>query len=312
MILKLKPHYVQKIWGGDKITKIFNFESKDKIGEAWIASGIKDHQAKIINQNKEESLNSFYKKNRKLFNNYKTENFPLLIKFLDAKDDLSIQVHPNNKQAQELENYPYGKSEAWYILELEKNHEIIIGLKTENLNELKKINKDNWKKIINIKKIKIGSVFDIKPGTVHAIRKGTFVYEIQQPSDITYRIYDFDRIDQNGKKRQLDLEKSIKVINNDIKENLNFKSEINFLNLKILQLINNKIFNLQKWSIYGNTKIRLNADERNFLIVTAIEGTGKINNFKIGHYQTIILTYDEIKEITLEGNFKLLVANPIN
>ncbi|BDV02835.1 type I phosphomannose isomerase catalytic subunit [Candidatus Hepatoplasma crinochetorum] len=312
MILKLRPHYVQKIWGGEKIAKIFNFKSNDKIGEAWVVSGIKDNQAKIINQKEEITLDLFYKQNKKLFNNYKTEDFPLLIKFLDAKDDLSIQVHPNNKQAQELENYPYGKSEAWYILGLEKNHEIIIGLKSENLNELKKVNKDNWKKIINIKKIKVGSVFDIKPGTVHAIRKGTFVYEIQQPSDITYRIYDFDRLEQNGKKRQLDLEKSIKVINNDFKENLSFKSEINFLNLKILQLISNKIFNLQKWSIYGNTKIRLNEDERNFLIVTAIEGKGKINNFAIENYQTLILTYDEIKEITLEGNFKLLVANPIS
>lgn len=312
MILKLKPHFVEKIWGGNKIKEIFSLSEDKKIGEAWIVSGIKDNQSLILKNEKEIELNSFYKNNKKLFNNYKTEDFPLLIKFLDAKEDLSIQVHPNDQQAQELENYPYGKSEAWYILNLEKNHEIIIGLKTENVNELKKINKDNWEKIINIKKIKIGSIFDIKPGTVHAIRSGTFVYEIQQPSDITYRIYDYDRLDQDGKKRELHLQKSIKVIKKYQDNDLNYKSEVNFLNLKILQLINNKIFNLQKWHIFGNSEIKLNAQERNFLIVTVIKGKGKINQTEVAPFQTLILTYDELEKVTLEGNFEILVANPTN
>ncbi|BDV03408.1 MAG: mannose-6-phosphate isomerase, class I [Candidatus Hepatoplasma scabrum] len=312
MILKLKPHFVEKIWGGEKIKEIFDLKTDKKIGEAWIASGIKDNEAIVLKQNQKIDLNSFYKQNKKLFNNYKEEEFPLLIKFLDANDDLSIQVHPNNKEAQQLENYPYGKSEAWYILDLKNNHEIIIGLKDNNLSQLKKINKDNWEKIINIKKVKIGNVFDIKPGTVHAIRKGTFVYEIQQPSDITYRIYDYDRFDQDGKNRKLDLEKSIKVIKNNNLENLNYKSEVNFLNLKILQLINNKIFNLQKWHIFGNSVIKLNKDERNFLVVTIIKGKGKINQIEVKPFQTFIITYDELEKITLEGNFEMLVANPTN
>lgn len=312
MILKLKPHFVEKIWGGDKIKEIFSLASNEKIGEAWIVSGIKNNQSLILQKEKEIELNSFYQNHKKLFNNYKTANFPLLIKFLDAKEDLSIQVHPNDQQAQELENYPYGKSEAWYILNLDKNHEIIIGLKTNNLNELKKINKNNWEKIINIKKVKIGSFFNIKPGTVHAIKGGTFVYEIQQPSDITYRIYDYDRLDQNKKKRELHLEKSIKVIKNYQDSDFNYKSEVNFLNLRILQLINNKIFNLQKWHIFGNSEVKLNAEERNFLIVTIIKGKGKINQIEVSPFQTLILTYDELKKITLEGNFELLVANPTN
>lgn len=312
MILKLKPHFVEKIWGGNKIKEIFSLTTDQKIGEAWIASGIKDNQSLILKNKEEIELNAFYKNNKKLFNNYKTADFPLLIKFLDAKEDLSIQVHPNNKQAQELENYPYGKSEAWYILNLEKNHEIIIGLKTTDLNQLKKINKDNWEKIINIRKVKIGNVFDIKPGTVHAIRSGTFVYEIQQPSDITYRIYDYDRLEQNGKKRELHLEKSIKVIKDYQNNESDYKSEVNFLNLRILQLINNEIFNLQKWHIFDNSEIKLNADERNFLIITAIKGKGKINQIEISPFETLIITYDELKKITLEGNFEMLVANPRN
>lgn len=312
MILKLKPHFVEKIWGGNKIKEIFSLATDQKIGEAWIASGIKDNQSLILKNKEEIELNAFYKNNKKLFNNYKTADFPLLIKFLDAKEDLSIQVHPNNKQAQELENYPYGKSEAWYILNLEKNHEIIIGLKTTDLNQLKKINKDNWEKIINIRKVKIGNVFDIKPGTVHAIRSGTFVYEIQQPSDITYRIYDYDRLEQNGKKRELHLEKSIKVVKDYQNNESDYKSEVNFLNLRILQLINNEIFNLQKWHIFDNSEIKLNVDERNFLIVTVIKGKGKINQIEISPFETLILTYDELKKITLEGNFEMLVANPKN
>lgn len=308
MILEIEPVFSKKIWGGNKLSHLFEFENKEKIGEAWIVSGYKDNSSKIIKIN--QTLYDFYIKNKKLFNNYKSEYFPLLIKLIDAKQDLSIQVHPNDKQAQELENYPYGKSEAWYILDTKKDNDIIIGTKLKDKNKIsEKIKENKWNEILNTYKIKEGDVFNILPGTLHAIKGDTFLYEVQQSSDITYRFYDYDRLDKDNQKRPLDLKKALYVLDLDVDHKNNVKEIYSSKNINIFSLIKNKIFNLEKWEVFGKEKLN-DYSNRNFLIITNIKGNGKINGVNIKKYHSLILTYNELNNINLDGNFVLLVSNP--
>lgn len=314
MIIKLRPVLVEKIWGGEKIPHIFQQEKNKKIGEAWIASGIKG-KSNLIDENIDLNLNldKFYLKNKKLFNNYKQDTFPLLIKIIDAKDDLSIQVHPNNKQAKKFENYPYGKNEAWYILDTDPKTEIIVGTnkKIKNKKILEnKIKENDFKSIINQFLIKKGDSFNIPSGTLHAIKGGSFIYEVQQPSDITYRLYDYDRKDDSGQKRELHLEKGIKVINLNAKYHTIEKEELNNNKIKIVEIINNKYFNLKKWIINDEVELNFNKNKENFFIATLIKGSGKINDETLSIYDTALITSDELKKIKLDGKMELLVANP--
>ncbi|BDV02543.1 MAG: class I mannose-6-phosphate isomerase [Candidatus Hepatoplasma vulgare] len=308
MILKIEPVFSEKIWGGKRLSSFFNIKNNKAIGEAWIVSGYKNNSSKILNKN--VNLYDFYINNKPLFNNYKSDYFPLLIKLIDAKEDLSIQVHPNDEQAKELENYPYGKSEAWYILDTNKYNEIIIGTKIKDKLEIKnKIKENKWNDILSTYKIKKGDVFNILPGTLHAIKGNTFLYEVQQSSDITYRFYDYDRLDDNKQKRPLDVKKALNVLNLNIDVKSEIKNIFSSNNLKISSLIRNSIFNLEKWVISGEDILK-NYQDHNFLIVTNIKGEGSINNINIKKYESLILTYDELLEINLNGNFTLLVSNP--
>ncbi len=311
MILKINAIFQEKIWGGNKISKEFNkkeLENK-KIGEAWIVSGFKGYESTI--EGEELTLNDFYKKNKELFNNYETEDFPLLIKILDAKDDLSIQVHPNNEEAMELDNYPFGKLEAWYILDTPKDNEIIVGTKINSKTKIKQLVKEGkFLDVAKTHKINNGDVFEIKEGTLHAIKGNTFLYEVQQSSDLTYRFYDYDRLDDNGNKRELHIEKSLKVLKfEDTNKVKPFIDEIDGFTIKYL--ISNDKFELEKWEITKDSFISFDPEEKNFLIITCIKGNGKINGIEINKYENLILTTSELEEIILEGEMELLIANPI-
>ncbi len=311
MILKISPIFQEKIWGGEKISqefKIDNLKNK-KVGEAWIVSGFEKYESSIEGQ--KENLNDFYKNNKQLFNNYNSKEFPLLIKILDAKDDLSIQVHPNDKEAKKLDNYPFGKLEAWYILDTKEDNDIIVGTK-KGLSKKdieKKVNEGKFLDIVQNHKIKNGDVFEIEEGTLHAIKSNTFLYEVQQSSDLTYRFYDYDRLDDNGQKRELHIEKSLKVLKlNETKKIEPFVDEID--GFKIEFLVSNDKFDLEKWTLEKDSFISYDPEEKNFLIITCIEGSGEINDVSINKYESIIVTSDEIENITLKGKLELLVANP--
>ena len=199
------------VWGGTRIQKEYGYMSNsDHIGEAWLVSANENGLSKVINgKYKGLSLKELWDKHREIFGKELKGVFPLLIKYIDAKDNLSIQVHPNDDYARVVEQQPNGKAESWYILDCDKDSDILIGHNAENKEEFKKyIDNKEWDKLLRIKKIKKGDFFNIPAGTVHAIRKGTLILETQQNSDITYRLYDYDRL-QNGKKRELHIKKSI-------------------------------------------------------------------------------------------------------
>src|SRR5690554_5282338 len=208
-IVFLEPIFKSAIWGGEKLKSIFGYDiPNDHTGECWAISAHKNGDCLIASgQYKGKTLSWLWDNHRELFGNIQGDVFPLLIKIIDAKADLSIQVHPDDKYAMVNENGSLGKTECWYILDCDEDAKIVIGHNARNKDELKAMIKDNrWQELIKLKPIKKGDFFQINPGTVHAIKGGTVLLETQQSSDVTYRLYDYDRLD-NGKPRELHINK---------------------------------------------------------------------------------------------------------
>ncbi len=209
----------QKIWGGSKL-KSYGYEgTQDKIGELYLISALKDKPSFILNKEVvEKNLYDFFINNRDWFNNWE-KDYPLLSKLIDANDDLSVQVHPNDEYAR-INFNKFGKTECWYIIETKKNNEIVYGLTTNDLNVIKKcIEQNKWNEVLNLVPINNNDVIFIPAGTVHAIKSGTFLFEIQQSSDLTFRLYDYDRVDNNGDRRKLHIDDALSCINLNIKIN---------------------------------------------------------------------------------------------
>jgi mannose-6-phosphate isomerase len=217
--LRFNPILKEKIWGGNKLYEILQKDDKGNIGESWEISGAEGSISEIVNGSfKGESL-------QWLLENYKEKlvgkkvykefgnTFPLLFKFIDAREDLSVQLHPDDNLAKKRHN-SFGKTEMWYILDAEKNSEIILGFK-DGIGQpeyLKRLTEKTLPEILNSEPAKRGDAFVITPGVIHAIGAGVLLAEIQQTSDITYRIYDWDRPDINGKMRQLHNDMALEAI----------------------------------------------------------------------------------------------------
>ncbi|NCA97504.1 MAG: mannose-6-phosphate isomerase, partial [Bacteroidia bacterium] len=213
-ILKLRPVLVERIWGGTWLKHEFGYQTTSpSIGEAWVISAHKSGDCQIENGlYKGQTLSEVYREHRELFANDQAEKFPLLVKFIDAKEDLSVQVHPGDAYAQAHEHQS-GKSEAWIILGALPNSRILIGHNAKNRDELTSmINQQKWNQLLTYRDVAKDEVINIPSGTVHAICAGTTLIEIQQSSDVTYRLYDYDRLDNEGQKRDLHLNKAIDVI----------------------------------------------------------------------------------------------------
>ncbi len=215
--IKFAPILKEKVWGGRKLNTLFNKpSSQGSVGESWEISGVKDNISQVSNgvyQGK--TLNELLKEHRELFlgkSHYNVfgDTFPLLIKFLDAKKDLSVQVHPDDAMAKKHHN-SFGKTEMWYIIDHEEDAEIVLGLKEtlDDLNVLSNITASNVNTVFNTEKVHKGDTYYIPAGKIHAIGAGVLAAEIQQTSDVTYRVYDWDRPDASGNLRELHTEQAI-------------------------------------------------------------------------------------------------------
>ncbi|WP_347924687.1 type I phosphomannose isomerase catalytic subunit [Pontimicrobium sp. SW4] len=224
--IKFHPILKEKIWGGEKLKTILNKKSDAKnVGESWELSDV-DGDTSIVSNGKLEGsslkqLLSTYqeeligKKNFKVFG----EKFPLLIKFIDAKEDLSIQLHPNDELAAERHN-SFGKTEMWYVMQADDDANLIVGFNQKITPEvyLKHLQDKALTKILNFEYVKKGDTYFIEVGRVHAIGAGVMLAEIQQTSDITYRVYDWDRTDDEGNERELHNDLAIDAIDFNMKD----------------------------------------------------------------------------------------------
>lgn len=235
--LKFTPILKDKIWGGNKLRTILNKDhASDEAGESWEVSGVKGNLSIVsegfLKGNNLEELIEIYMGDligEKVYDKFGTE-FPLLIKYIDANDALSIQVHPDDELAKERHN-SFGKTEMWYIIDTEPKAEIIVGFnKDVSRNEyIEKLNEKSLSDILNVEHSKPGDVFFLPAKRVHAIGAGNLLAEIQQTSDITYRIYDFDRKDSSGNTRELHTDLALDSIDYTSKKNYKtaYRAEIN-------------------------------------------------------------------------------------
>jgi len=219
--LQFEPILKERIWGGEKLKTILNKPIVSKItGESWELSTVPGDVSVVANGVlKGKSLMDLIDETpdailgTKVYERF-GKQFPLLFKYLDAREDLSIQVHPNDKLAKERHN-SFGKTEMWYVMQADQDARIIVGFKEDSSKEeyLKHLHDNTLVSILDDVKAKSGDVFFLETGTVHAIGAGLVVAEIQQTSDITYRLYDFDRVDAQGNKRELHVDLALDAIN---------------------------------------------------------------------------------------------------
>lgn len=276
----------ERIWGGTKLKKLLNKPiASDITGESWEISTVEGNVSIVSNGDLAgESLNNLIQSNPEAIlgiDVYKKfgKQFPLLFKYLDAREDLSIQVHPNDELAKKRHN-SLGKTEIWYIMQADKDARIIVGFKEDsNADEyLENLKNKTLLSILDNVKVKEGDVFFLETGIVHAIGAGLVVAEIQQTSDITYRIYDFDRVDTNGNSRKLHVDLALDAVNYNKNET---------------QKKYNKTLNK------SNTIV-----DCPYFTTTFIPLEGKVDVNKIGGSFTVYMCVDGNFEIEIEGSEK--------
>lgn len=229
--LKFNPIYKERIWGGTKLKSVLGKDAEgDLIGESWELSAVDGDVSIIANGSlKGMSLQEVINTSnidllgKSVFERFGTK-FPILIKFIDAKLDLSIQLHPNDELAMKRHN-SFGKTEMWYVMQADKDAELIVGFnkevtKDEYVNHLEN---NTLLEILNYEKVDEGDTFFIKTGKIHAIGAGILLAEIQQTSDVTYRVYDFNRKDKHGNTRELHTEMAVDAIDYDRKDDFKVK-----------------------------------------------------------------------------------------
>lgn len=325
MILRFKPVYKERIWGGQDLRYKLNKRDlpKGNIGESWEVSAHREGES-IISDGKYrgENLSDLFLKFGEQYFGKKVaqySEFPLLIKYLDAKDDLSVQVHPDNEYALKNEN-SFGKEEVWYVLDAEPEAKIVYGL-VEGCNKKEfeeAIELGTVTENLNFVDVKKGDIFFIPAGTVHATGKGIRIAEIQQSSDITYRVYDYDRVDKNGKKRDLHIQKSLEVINYGFqpKVNRNFE-KLNNEGYSLFKYGDFPYFSLNKIIFDRNKYVEYKIKNDSFEVFMCIEGElsiialDKNNNITdskiITKGETVVLTVEE--KYKLKGIGELLVSH---
>lgn len=312
-ILFLEPVFQERIWGGTKLADEFGYEIPSNLtGECWAVSGHPNGQSIIKNGPfAGRALGDLYMEERGLFGNHEAEKFPLLTKILDANQDLSVQVHPNDDYAHIHENGELGKTECWYVIDCEKDAEIIFGHTAETKEEfVGRIEKGEWEELLTRVSVKPGDFFYVPSGTIHALCSGVLILETQQSSDTTYRVYDYDRTDKEGNARELHIEKSIDVSTIPHK-NVNVTPEISEQDgITVTTYVKAEYFSVYKWDVDGAF---VSTQDKHFLIGSVIEGSGEvklddiINPLKKGDH--FIIPF-QAGEFTVEGNLQLIVSHP--
>lgn len=306
-ILYINPIFKQVIWGGNKLGTKWGYAIPgDNVGECWAVGAHPSGDCTV----KEgtfagKTISQLWTEHPELFGNIGGDRFPLLVKIIDANDDLSIQVHPDDAYAGKNENGSLGKTECWYILDAPEGATLVIGHHAKDKAELEDmIRNGKWDAFLREVPVKKGDFIQIDPGTVHAIKGGIEILETQQSSDITYRVYDYGRL-QDGKPRALHIEKSIDVITVPAKS-------IEDSVLNVGQGAKNQMNLLMSCSCYRVWKIDVDGQinltqEYPFLIMSVIEGEGQINGQAIKKGDHFMLP-NGFGQVNIQGNLQIIAS----
>lgn len=270
---KVEPVLKEKIWGGQKLKQYHKNFGEERIGESWETD---------------------------------KDIMPILIKLIDANDVLSVQVHPSDVLAWELERQTNGKTEAWIVLDCEEGAELIAGVRAGVSRECIKnaLKSGTVETLLNIIKVKKGDCIYIPAGTVHSLGKGIVIYEVQQPSDLTYRLYDYNRLDDKGLPRELHIEKALRCINYNV-SGVDVKNlyEMNLNEQQLSTVFQNEYFKTSYLKLRPGYQFSLQAT--GFTAITAISGTGLMNYegnvAQIHKGETWIIPVEYNAEVSIES-----------
>lgn len=309
-IIFLGAVFKEMVWGGSRLREFGYVIPSDHTGECWAISAHPNGDGTVLfGRYAGYKLSELWKEHRELFGNLKGDRFPLLVKIIDAKEDLSIQVHPDDAYAMEHENGSYGKTECWYILDCDPGATIVIGHNAKNSQEVADmIRQERWNEFIREIPVKKGDFFQINPGCVHAIKGGTMILETQQNSDITYRVYDYGRL-QNGKPRQLHVEQSIAVIKAPYVESAADQRTVRTVgDASVEHLVTCPYYSVEKITLDGTARF---VQEKPFLNVSVYEGEGTVDETPVckGDHFIVPAGYGEF---TLKGKMEMIVSSVPN
>ncbi|TSB45829.1 mannose-6-phosphate isomerase, class I [Alkalicoccobacillus porphyridii] len=307
-----KPVFKERIWGGTKLREEFGYDiPSEKTGECWGISAHPNGPSLIQNGPLEgTSLDTAWENHREIFGDAHEEQFPLLIKILDANADLSVQVHPDDAYANEHENGELGKTECWYVIDCEPGAELILGHNAESKEELASaIKEGHWDTLLRRVPVKKGDFFYVPSGTIHALGKGTLILETQQSSDTTYRVYDFDRVDDSGNTRELHVAPSINVTTVPHQDATTSPKQEEQEGLKSTRLVSEQYFTVYEWELCGTVERQAPST---YLLASVLEGNGNIvvdgiaHSFEKGSHFIIPAT---IGAYSISGGAKLIISH---
>lgn len=310
--LQFEPIFKQRIWGGEKLKTLLHKPiTSNSTGESWELSAVEGDVSVVSSGEwKGKSLTA-------LIDEWPNEilgtavharfgkQFPLLFKYLDAREDLSIQVHPNDALAKKR-HHSFGKTEMWYVVQADSDARIIVGFKEDSnaANYIENLKNKTLLSILDTVKVESGDVFFLETGTVHAIGAGLVVAEIQQTSDITYRIYDFDRVDASGNARELHVDLALDAINyNKVETKKEYTKNINESNV----IVDCPYFTTNIIPLDG--EISVSKSGESFTVYMCVGGTFEIEyNNSNSHYkkgETVLLPA-AVNSFTLHGKASIL------
>lgn len=308
-IIELVPVFKEKIWGGRKLETEFGYEiPAGPVGECWAISAHPAGDDEIASgEYAGKTLSWLWDEHRELFGNCEGDRFPLLVKIIDAKDDLSIQVHPDDDYAAEHENGSLGKKECWYVLSAEPGQTIVVGQRAHSREEFAQmVEEGRWSELLNEIPIKAGDFFQIDPGTVHAIKGGTVILESQQSSDVTYRVYDYDRKQDDGTLRPLHMQQALDVIDFDRAPLTSGEVELS-----------GPVTTLEQNECYTVDLVRVGEDgcpaelavetPHPFTCISVIEGEGVVNGREVKK-GTHLLTLSACDALELSGTMQVVLS----
>ena len=296
-LVKLKPIVKDYIWGGNYFQRFNKGLGLERVSECWELS-IRGIDSSIIasGPNEGKRLDEVISKDDVGPIQDRFPYFPLLIKLIDAKENLSVQVHPSDDYALKYEN-SFGKSEMWHIISADEGSGLYVGLNNDYTKEdiEKALKEGTILEYLNFFKVKPGDTFIINPGTIHAIGKGVRLIEIQQNSNLTYRLYDYNRVDQFGNPRELHIEKALKVINYKKYQQSVVEEGL---------LCDNQYFIVKE--VIFEKELEIAASDKSFVSFTFLEGEGMVGDIKYQQYDTFFLPYK--KKCAIKGNGRVVIS----
>lgn len=305
-ILHLEPVLHEKIWGGTELRDQFGYAiPSEHTGECWAISGHPNGDCRVTNPEfGGQTLGQLFRTRRELFGNIPGDVFPLLVKIIDARQDLSIQVHPDDAYAKVHENGSLGKTECWYVLDSKPGTTVIIGHNAGTREEMRQmVAEGKWNQLLRQVPLRKGDFFQINPGCLHALKGGSLILETQQSSDVTYRFYDYDRL-ENGKKRELHIEKSLDVTTVPFVPDRTVPETETVGDAEITHLVTCPFYSVYRAVLHGAAGLTFRAP---FVNVSIIGGEGTLDGepVKKGDHMVLTANYGHCR---LEGNMELVYS----